>query len=709
MGIGVEERRGLRAGLKCRTGAGTPSWTRPESSHTPRPCTPQLSFATEMDVAIIGCGDVAGQYAPAIADHDDLRIAAVADLDPERAAALGREHGASVHPDSAALLRAEDIGLLVNLTGHASHAKVTRAAIEAGVATYSEKPLALNAAEAQSLVESADDRGVVLGCAPYPIAGDAQRLAWRLVEEGRLGPVRWGYATTHIGRLTEWHDDPASILQVGALYDGAVYPLSVLTAYFGPVVRVEAAHDAHLSAHLDAGREGGSDGPPERAPSQTVAVLAFAGGPRIQLSASTYVPHQTKHFNTLELHGDEGSLFLRDTGETGRQEDPAVEVARLGAGYTPVRLQSPPNPVGRAAPIAALAAAVRGERPVPNSVDPARAAHIVSVIEAIESCAEAGGPVSVEGASFPQPSPPPTAPTSVDRPAPMPPIGFGCSRFRDGTYVDLEPAIETALDAGCRLLDMAELYGNEAAIGALLAADGRPDRDSLYLISKVWNTNHAPKHLRAAFEATRERLGVDRLDCYMLHWPDAWAHQGPLGELKERPTAEAEARTFPTDEDGEIIEAKVPIETTWAAMEALANEGLTAHLGVSNFDLEGLRDLLSIANVQPTVVQVERHPYLPQSELVGVCHQRDIAVMAHSPLSAEGLLSEPVITEIATDHGVSAAQVVLRWNVERDVIPIPSSTDPAHVTENLDVFRFALSETDLRRIDDLEDPDFEPR
>mgnify|MGYP002763131172 CR=1 FL=1 len=189
-----------------------------------------------MDVAIIGCGDVAGQYAPAIADHDDLRIAAVADLDPERAAALGREHGASVHPDSAALLRAEDIGLLVNLTGHASHAKVTRAALKAGVATYSEKPLALNAAEAQSLVESADDRGVVLGCAPYPIAGDAQRLAWRLLEEGRLGPVRRGYATTQIVRPTVWPGDPAASMLGDVLLDGAADPLAGRTSWFGPAV-----------------------------------------------------------------------------------------------------------------------------------------------------------------------------------------------------------------------------------------------------------------------------------------------------------------------------------------------------------------------------------------------------------------------------------------------------------------------------------------
>jgi alcohol dehydrogenase (NADP+) len=656
-----------------------------------------------MDVALVGCGDVAHQYAPAIAAHDDLRIAAVADLDPSRAEALGRAHDADPYADLGSLLSTAPVGLLLNLTSHAAHAEVTRMAIEAGVGVYTEKPLALDAVEARSLVDAAADEGVVLGCAPYSIDGDAQRLAWRLVNDGRLGPIRWGYATTHIGRLTEWHDSPASIRQAGVLYDGAVYPLSVLTAYFGPVARVETAHATWFRAVDDADDD--------RAPDQVGAVLAFADGPRVQLSASTYVPHQTKQFNTLELHGDDGSLFLDDTGETVDPADPPVEFARLGSDYTPVRRQAAPHPVGRAAPVAALAAAAQGKRPCPDSLDPHRACHVVAVLAAIEACAEGAGPVAVDGPSFPPPSPPAVVPA----PAPpgsalsLPPIGFGCSRFRNGTYVDLDSAIETALDAGCRLLDMAELYGNEAAIGDLLEAPGSPDRDALFLLSKVWNTNHAPEHLRAAVADTLDRLGVDRLDCYMLHWPDAWAHRGPLGELKERPVDEAEALTFPTDADGSIIEADVPLSASWAAMEELVDAGRTATLGVSNFDCDQLRKLLSIADIPPAIVQIERHPYLPQPDLVGLCREHDIAVMAHSPLSADGLLAEPVLTQTAAGHGVSPAQVILRWNVERGVVPIPSSTNPAHVVDNLDVFRFELSDDDLRRIDALADPSFEPR
>jgi alcohol dehydrogenase (NADP+) len=144
-------------------------------------------------------------------------------------------------------------------------------------------------------------------------------------------------------------------------------------------------------------------------------------------------------------------------------------------------------------------------------------------------------------------------------------------------------------------------------------------------------------------------------------------------------------------------------------MEELVDAGRTATLGVSNFDCDQLRKLLSIADIPPAIVQIERHPYLPQPDLVGLCREHDIAVMAHSPLSADGLLAEPVLTQTAAGHGVSPAQVILRWNVERGVVPIPSSTNPAHVVDNLDVFRFELSDDDLRRIDALADPSFEPR
>jgi alcohol dehydrogenase (NADP+) len=266
-------------------------------------------------------------------------------------------------------------------------------------------------------------------------------------------------------------------------------------------------------------------------------------------------------------------------------------------------------------------------------------------------------------------------------------------------------SIATALDAGYRLLDSAELYGNEARIGELLAAPGSPDREGLFLVSKAWNTNH--EHVAEACEGTLWELGVASLDCYMLHWPEAWAYQGPLRELAEKPPAEQEALAFPTDGDGERATVDVPLTETWARMERLQERGLTRTLGVCNVSADQLRELADDARVPPAVVQVERHPYQPRTELVEACHDRGIRVMAHSPLSAPGLLEEPVLAEIADAHDVSPAAVVLAWNVGRGVVPIPSSTTREHVVANLAAARLRLTDAERERIATLRDPEFE--
>jgi alcohol dehydrogenase (NADP+) len=285
----------------------------------------------------------------------------------------------------------------------------------------------------------------------------------------------------------------------------------------------------------------------------------------------------------------------------------------------------------------------------------------------------------------------------------MPPIGFGCSRYRGGErYVDLRESIEVALDAGYRLLDCAELYGNEARIGEILARPGSPDREALFLLSKAWNTNHHPEHLRAACERSCRALGIETLDCYMLHWPAAWEHQGPLEDLAERSHEEATALTFPTDAEGDPVKADVALAETWRAMESLAEDGRTRTLGVSNFSIGELDDLLGVAEIGPEIVQVGRDPYTPRTELLAFCAEQGIEVMAHSPLSAEGLLDEPVLEGIAADHGVRPAQVLVRWNVESGVVPIASTTSAEHAIENADVFGFSLTESDHDRIATLE-------
>jgi len=258
-----------------------------------------------------------------------------------------------------------------------------------------------------------------------------------------------------------------------------------------------------------------------------------------------------------------------------------------------------------------------------------------------------------------------------------------------------------ALDSGCRLLDLAELYGTEALVGDLLQRPGSPTRKDLYLIGKVWNTNHAYDDVIAACRQSLAALGIDAFDCYMMHWPQAWAHQRPLGDLSTHSHEEAQALTFPTDEKGVILEANVPLEETWRAMEALVDRGWTRALGVSNFNEEQLARIAAMASAPPRIHQFERHPYRPNHALVEATRRHGMIPMAHSPLSADGLLQDPVLRAIAAQHDVSSAQVVLRWNVQQGIIPIPSSTNAAHIAANLSVFRFDLSRDEIQAIDDL--------
>jgi alcohol dehydrogenase (NADP+) len=674
---------------------------------------PVLEVPRDVNVAIVGCGTIADRYAPGISRAGGLDLVGATDLDRERADRFACAHDATAYDDLDALLEEGDASLVCNLTTHEAHAAITRRCLEAGPHVYSEKPLAMDAADAWGLVELAEQRGVRLGCAPISLMGDAQQRAWRYLREGRLGTVRTAYAECNVGRLTEWNESPEPFLRAGPLYDGAVYPLSVLVGYFGPVVEVEAANtELLLGEHVHEGRSFEVE-----TPDHVVCVLRFADGVSVRLTASMYVPHRTRSFYDLEIHGDDGSIHLADAAafDAGGR----VEFARLGREYRRVPSQSVPRDLEYASGVAEMAAAINESRP--HYPSGRRAAHLVAVIEAIESCAETGGPVAVETAGFERPAPlktdrerTPSSPSSAftteargesetSKAHAMPPIGFGCSRYRGGEeYVDLRESVEVALDAGYRLLDCAELYGNERRIGEILARPGSPDREALYLLSKVWNTNHAPEHVRAACERTRDALGVETLDCYMLHWPDAWAHQGPLEDLAELSHEEATELTFPVDESGDPEEADVTLAETWRAMESLVEAGKTRTLGVSNFSTTELDELLDTAEIPPRVVQVSRNPYTPREDLVRFCEERDMGVMAHSPLSAEGLLDDPVLEAIAADHGVTPAQVVLRWNVERGVVPIPSSTDEGHVIENADVFGFALAEADRERIDALD-------
>nr|WP_284731844.1 aldo/keto reductase [Halorientalis regularis] len=659
----------------------------------------------------VGAGAVADQYAAGLADGP-LTLAGVCDTDADRAERLAARHDAAAFAALEDALAACGAPVVVNLTSHGAHATVTRRALAADRHVYSEKPLALDAETARELLGLAAERDRALGCAPVAPRCPAQRLAGRAVADGRLGRVGLGYAYAHVGRVTEWHRSPDGFLSVGPLYDGAVYPLTVLVALFGPVERVRTA-DA-----LDVWPDRESATPD--APTHVEATLAFASGPVVRLTASFYAPHRSREFYGVELHGDDGSLRLRDAGALDA-EPGVVTFGRQGCEYTPMAPQRPTRAGTYRDGVERLAAAVAdGRRPRDTA---RRGAHVVAICEAVERSATDGGPVSVAdpGVTATRPPSPVVRPRRAasggtdaatggaadptGRSLRLPPIGFGCSRYRGGDeYVDRAESIATALDAGYRLLDTAELYGNEHRIGDLLAAPGTPDRDSLFLFGKVWNTNHG--HVEEACAGSRAELGIEAFDCYALHWPDSWAYQGPLERLAEKPVAEQEAIAFPEDESGETPTVDRSLAESWANLEAIHDRGWARTLGLCNVTREQVETVLEAGSVKPAVVQVERHPYQPRTDLVEFCHERGIRVIAHSPLSAPGLLDEPVLESVAAEHGLPPAAVVLAWNVTEGVVPIPSSNDQAHVVANLAAAGERLDAEARERIATLEDPEF---
>ncbi|QLG28127.1 aldo/keto reductase [Halorarum halophilum] len=655
-----------------------------------------------MDCAFVGAGAVAREYAAGLPDSP-LRLTAVCDLDLDRATALADEHGAAAYADLGTMLEAEPAPLLVNLTSHEAHAGVTRTALQADRHVFSQKPLAMDADAAAELVALAEDRALALGCAPTTPGNPAQRRVAAALADGRLGPVRLAYAHAHVGRVTEWHDDPTSFLRVGPLYDGAVYPLTLLVAWFGPMERVRSADAVSPWPEREERR-------PER-PSHVEATLAFADGPTVRLTASLYAPHRSREFNSLELHGDDGSLYLADCGAMADGRD-LVRFARSGHEYTSMPPGYPAEEGSFLAGPERLAAGI--ERGRPSVRTGRRAAHVVATCAAIETLATENAPaervaegepsVRIDDAGTeaePRYAPDfrPTSTGVPDAAIRLPRVGFGCARYRDGEYVERADSIAAALDAGYRLLDSAELYGNEQRIGEILAAPGTPRRSALHLTSKVWNTNH--EHVAEACGTTLAALGVGTLDSYLLHWPDAWEYQGPLTDLASLPADEQERLTFPRDEDGDVREGDVTLAETWRSMERLVDRGLTRAIGICNVPLDRLERLVGTARIPPAIVQVEHHPREPREALRSFCHDRGIRLLAHTPLDSGDLLDDDAVRAVADDAGVTPAQAVLAWSIRRGVVPIPSSIDRDHLVDNLAAGGLDLDPDLLARLDAL--------
>lgn len=290
----------------------------------------------------------------------------------------------------------------------------------------------------------------------------------------------------------------------------------------------------------------------------------------------------------------------------------------------------------------------------------------------------------------------------------LPAVGLG---FWKVPREDAAALAVDAISAGYRHFDCACDYGNEAEIGAGIRAaldEGLCRREELWITSKLWNTYHTKAHVRPALERSLHDLGVEYFDLYLIHFPISlrfvpFHMRYPPGWIFD-PEAIAPR----------MEHTHVPIAETWGAMEALVTAGLVRNIGVCNFGCSLLREVRSYASIRPAVLQVELHPQLAQEKLLRFCRESHIAVTGFSPLGAqsyfsigmakagESVLEQPVVKETAARHGKTAAQVVLRWGVQRGTALVPKTANRDRLTENLAVFDFELTADEMHAISSLD-------
>lgn len=269
----------------------------------------------------------------------------------------------------------------------------------------------------------------------------------------------------------------------------------------------------------------------------------------------------------------------------------------------------------------------------------------------------------------------------------IPAVGFG-TLIPDPLVT--RQATRAALEAGFRHLDCAERYRNEAAVGDAMQdafKAGKLRREELFVTTKLWNTNHRPERVKPAFDASRRRLQVDDIDCYIVHTPFAFQ----AGDEQD-----------PRDANGRVIyDSGVTLAETWHAMERLVDEGQCKSIGLSDITLEKLREIVAVARIRPAMVQVESHPYLPEWELLDFCREHGIVLQAFAALGhamEPNLLADPVITAIAERLDKTPAQVCLAWAVQRGTAFLTTSTNPRRIQENFDISM--LPDDAMRRMRD---------
>ncbi|KAL0074032.1 NADP-dependent oxidoreductase domain-containing protein [Phycomyces blakesleeanus] len=276
----------------------------------------------------------------------------------------------------------------------------------------------------------------------------------------------------------------------------------------------------------------------------------------------------------------------------------------------------------------------------------------------------------------------------------IPLIGFGTFGGADAPDA-VYKATKVALKVGYRHIDTAFIDETEEALGKAVKESGVP-REEIFMTTKLWQTFHEPKHVRPACELSLKYLDFKYLDVYMMHWPMAWEFKGyDFKSIKVR------------DESNDIKCIDVPVIDTWREMEKLVKDGLVRSIGVSNFTIPMLEDLLSKCEIPPAINQVEVHPNMPQEEMLAYCKSKNILVTAFSPLGSPGFpqggqiktLEEPVILEIAKKYNKSPVQVMINWGVNRGYAVIPKSVTPERIQANLEYFK--MDPEDIEKITDI--------
>lgn len=252
----------------------------------------------------------------------------------------------------------------------------------------------------------------------------------------------------------------------------------------------------------------------------------------------------------------------------------------------------------------------------------------------------------------------------------MPLIGYGVFRVPEGE--DLAEAVKTAIAKGYRSIDTAQIYRNEESVGRGIRAaiaEGLVTREELFVTSKVWNDGLSYEETLTAYDSSLEKLGLEYLDLYLIHWPGI---------------------------DKNHVEA-------YKALEKIYQDGRVRSIGVSNFHVHHLENLLKETTVIPVINQIEFHPHLTQEEVRAYCKENGIQVEAWSPLMNGTLLEEALIQELAVKYSKTPAQIVLRYDVQHGVVTIPKTMTPARMTENLNVFDFSLMGEEMTKLDALND------